>query len=668
MSGLPVAGRQFHHEESTSPEDALAHLAQTMRVSPSLAEFETAMLQTAVRELVAIEGALWTVHPERGLTRTERYPETGRPADAREELARARQQIVSEGGQTVLFRETAINDGNGAEQEYPLLLQALGRDGDEASGARLIEIVQHSEISADALAGNRLFLKMLAEMHADAEQLFHVRSVPTAEDEWIRAEDFLVRLNRASRLDEVAAVVVNDGSRFLGCERLTLLLGSDKRLKVYSISSVGRVNWHSDMVKLLQEFSTSALQTREPYWSTALPGTVTFDVNEAAAAFLERTGARSVGVLPLFELDRTEAAEPPALIGALVVEGYAGTLLPEARQRAEILAEQIAPAVERALEWESVPARPLVRAWMHVFGRRGQATRRRVLFWSLLVAAVAATFVLVPADFRLPAEATLQPDVRRNLYAPLSGNIISTHLPQDGRVKKGQELLQIRQGTLAEDYEALTGEYAQVKSRMDAIAALKLNPGGSVREARQEIYQLELEEAELVVRKAGLEKQLAVVEASLAESSVVSPFDGEVLTWSADRLLRDRHVEAGDLLLTVADLDGPWTLEVRISEREFAQVKATLTERKELPVTVRLPNRPDVLLTATMTVDDLSTAAEADRAGSIFVPATVDMPKREGVGFRPGLSASVRIDCGTRALGYVWFHGIWEWFQRNVLF
>lgn len=671
MSGMPVAGRQVHHEETHSPEDALAHLAQTMRVSPSLVAFESAMLQTAVRELAAIEGTLWAVDSERGLIRTERYPETGRSADEaakEEEFTEIRRQVVSDGGQRVVYRDVSMNDGNGAEQEYPVLLQAFGRDDDTTAGARLIEIMQHAEISSDALAGNRLFLKMLAEMHADAEQLFHVRSAPTAEDEWIRAEEFLVRMNRASRLDDVAAVVVNDGSRFLGCERLTLLLGGPKRLKVHSISSVGRVNWHSDMVRLLQNFSITALQSREPYWSSALPGAVTSDVNDAAAAFLERTGARSVGVLPLFELDRTEGAEPPAIIGALVVEGYAGTLLPEARHRAEILAEQIAPAIERALEWESVPARPLVRAWMHVFGRRGQATRRRMLFWSLFFAAVAATFVFVPAEFRVPADATLQPAERRNLYAPLSGNIIATHLPEEGRVRKGQELLQIRQGALAEDYEALTGEYAQVKSRMDAIAALKLNPGGSVREARQEIYQLELEEAELVVRKAGLEKQLAVVEDSLAESSVVSPFDGEVLTWSADRLLRDRHVEAGDLLLTVADLDGPWVLELRIPEREFAHVKSALTERMELPVTVRLPNRPDARLTATLMIDDLSTAAEADRAGSIFVPATVAMPQREGVGLRPGLSAAVRIDCGTRSLGYVWFHGIWEWFQRNVLF
>ena len=512
---------------------------------------------------------------------------------------------------------------------------------------------------------------MLAEMQADAEQYFRTSSAPaeqTEQDDLARGEEFLVRLNRASQLDEVASVIVNDGSRVLACERLTLLLGPRNRLKVHSMSSVGRVNWHSDVVRLLQDFSSVALQSEEPYWSTAQPDTVAPDISGAVDAFLERTGARTVGVLPLFELDRSDGANPPEMIGALVVEGYTGTLLPEARQRAEVLTQQIAPALERALEWESVPARPLVRLWMNVFGRRGQATRRKMAFWSLMVAAIAALFIWVPADFRVPAEGTLQPTVRRHLYAPLSGNIIATHLPPDGRVTQDQELLQIRRGVLVENYEALTGQYAQVMSRMEAIAALKLNPGGGVREARQEIYQLELEEAELAVRKTGLEKQLQVVEASLAESKIVSPFEGEVLTWNADQLLQDRHVEAGDLLLTVAKLDGPWTLEMQIPEREYAHVRAALAARGELPVVVSLPNRPDAPVIATLTPDNLSTAAEPDRAGTIIVSATVEIPRREHAGFRPGLSAAVRIDCGTRSLGFVWFHGIWEWFQRNVLF
>ena len=57
MSGLPVAGQKPQREESTSPEDALARLAQNMRVSQSLAEFESSLLETAVNELAAMEGS-----------------------------------------------------------------------------------------------------------------------------------------------------------------------------------------------------------------------------------------------------------------------------------------------------------------------------------------------------------------------------------------------------------------------------------------------------------------------------------------------------------------------------------------------------------------------------------------------------------------------------------
>jgi hypothetical protein len=35
---------------------------------------------------------------------------------------------------------------------------------------------------------------------------------------------------------------------------------------------------------------------------------------------------------------------------------------------------------------------------------------------------------------------------------------------------------------------------------------------------------------------------------------------------------------------------------------------------------------------------------------------------------RPGASVTARIDCGTRPIGYVWFHDVWEFVQTQVLF
>ena len=47
---------------------------------------------------------------------------------------------------------------------------------------------------------------------------------------------------------------------------------------------------------------------------------------------------------------------------------------------------------------------------------------------------------------------------------------------------------------------------------------------------------------------------------------------------------------------------------------------------------------------------------------------TVAVDREQMPTLRPGATATARIHCGRRPVGYVWFRGLLEWFQSRVLF
>jgi hypothetical protein len=61
-------------------------------------------------------------------------------------------------------------------------------------------------------------------------------------------------------------------------------------------------------------------------------------------------------------------------------------------------------------------------------------------------------------------------------------------------------------------------------------------------------------------------------------------------------------------------------------------------------------------------------AAETDEQNQATVLVTVRVdPSRLPV-LRPGATVVAKIDCGRRALGFVWFHDLIEFVQTRLLF
>jgi hypothetical protein len=147
---------------------------------------------------------------------------------------------------------------------------------------------------------------------------------------------------------------------------------------------------------------------------------------------------------------------------------------------------------------------------------------------------------------------------------------------------------------------------------------------------------------------------------------VRSPTDGQVLTWDIERLLAARPVQRGDRLLTVADLAGPWELELRIDDDQAGHVLAAGSLQPEpLRVSFHVATEPGVRYAGRLRA--IGTATEVDDAGRPTVWATValdDAPAQP----QPGATVVAKIHCGRRAIGYVWLRPLFETVQGRLFF
>lgn len=71
---------------------------------------------------------------------------------------------------------------------------------------------------------------------------------------------------------------------------------------------------------------------------------------------------------------------------------------------------------------------------------------------------------------------------------------------------------------------------------------------------------------------------------------------------------------------------------------------------------------------ATLVEDQIARRSEIDPDMLHYFRATVAVSVQDNYAPVSGAGVTVRIDCGSRALGYVLFHDLYEWTQKNLLF
>ncbi|MDA1017580.1 MAG: efflux RND transporter periplasmic adaptor subunit, partial [Planctomycetota bacterium] len=289
----------------------------------------------------------------------------------------------------------------------------------------------------------------------------------------------------------------------------------------------------------------------------------------------------------------------------------------------------------------------------------------------LLLAAAGFALAVIPAQFEVTVRGQLQPAIRRDVFAPRQGVVKQLFVADDLNVEQHAKLMLLEDPDLEFQIEQFDGE---LRTTTQSLAATRARLGTSTTPGTIEHDQLAADVSELEERVKNLMKLIAALKQQRDQLAVVSPITGRVLTADFRELLSDRPVLPGQVLLKVADVTGPWALELNVPDQDVGHVlRAKSAANSPLSVTFLLATNPSETYAEVLGEIGETTELFDGETPSVRVIVPVVNSRRDSsqprlTDLRPGATVIAKIQCGERPLGVVWFHEIIEFVQSRVLF
>jgi hypothetical protein len=131
-------------------------------------------------------------------------------------------------------------------------------------------------------------------------------------------------------------------------------------------------------------------------------------------------------------------------------------------------------------------------------------------------------------------------------------------------------------------------------------------------------------------------------------------------------------VSRGEELLEIADPTSDWELEVLMPEYRMGHVAKAAQASAEgaLPVTFYLALNPKKQLEGRVVEVHRSAEVRGDDGNTVLIRVSFDQQALRDVISDPkiGATATAKIHCGQRAIGYVWFHDLIDFVRAKILF
>ncbi|HEV2969124.1 MAG TPA: biotin/lipoyl-binding protein [Pirellulales bacterium] len=680
----PVAGREI--------EDLVDDLARLAGSDLTGRQFHQLVLERAVEGLAAVGGAIWIrsadgqIHLECQF-RLDAIPLAENWADAQRHTQLLAAVLATGEGRVIAPRATLAGEPQAINPtDYLLVLAPLDA---EAGAAGLVEVFQRPNVTTLAQHGYLRFLAAIGELAAEHQRNAELRELRDRGTLWRQFERFTQQVHGSLELRAVAYTIANDGRDLIGCDRVSVALAIGSGCRLLAVSGIDKLDRRAEVVRSLEQLATAVNSAGEPFWQAEGHADSPPQLAVPLERVLDETHARGLAVLPLHRPredrpdspDSVSAQTDGAPIGALIIERFDGAGFdPAQRERIAAVCRQSGSALGNAQMYESVPLLPLWRT----FGRVGWLAQAKQLPKTVLalalVAAAAIALMVIPADFDIAARGELQPKLRREVFARSDGIVDRIEVQQNQKVAAGDLLAILRKPQLDFEFSRLAGEIQTAQARLSAIQASRLATGrDSAANTTEKINQLSADEEEVKSLLASLVQQQKLLRAQRLDLELHSPIDGAVLTWNAKDLLAARPVARGQALLSVADTNGPWVLELQVSDNRIGHVldaqQSEAEERKvrqgtttDLPVSFILATGPGVTYNGKIARVALSTESDKTTGATVLVAVSFDRAEIPPEQLRPGATVMAKIHCGRRSLGYVWLHELWETIQSRLLF
>lgn len=667
----------------------VAEIAQLAKTDVAPEEFYGQFLPRVVSALAAVGGAVWTLNPEGQLALQYQIniQETGlRESEERQaQHSRLLYKTLSGGENLLVPPHSGPGDVSAVGDETPaanptqfLLLLGLLKTDVETVG--IVEIFQRSDSNASTQQGYLRFLMQMCELAGDFLKSHQLRHFSDRQTLWTQLEDFTRAVHVSLDPREAAYTIANEGRRLVECDRVSIAIRKGKKCYIEAISGQDLFDKRSNTVRLLGKLATAVVASGDDMWYTGDTRDLPPQVEEAVQEYVDDSHSKTVAVLPLRrpappeEDDPKKRVEPEAPIGALIIEQIEDSRVSSSlTHRAEVVCQHSSTALANALEHQNLFLMPVWRA----LGKTRWVLEARTLPKTLSIAAgvllVLLFLAIWPANFSLESKGTLEPVIRRNVFAGIEGSVdkIPMRIDHGAKVKKDELLLQLRSTKAQVALTEIEGQRLTTSQQLTSIES-ELLRGRTLKPEEQ--IRLFGQQAELQQKLISLKAQLELYKAEQAELEVRSPIAGEIITWDLRNRLLTRPVQQGRTLMQVADPSGPWQLELRVPENRMGHiVRAQQASKEPLEVTYVLATDPGT--THQGKIQEIHRSAEIhnnEEGNTVLVKVELDKAEiqqlRDQEQLRQGTTVTAKVYCGKRPLGYVLLHDLIEFVQSRVMF
>ena len=615
---------------SQSVEETKAQIRGLVNEIASLAksgataeEFYSELLSRIVTALAAPGGAVWLLDDDSQLRL--QYQINAEPALLAEDSDDAirHQRLITRAamaGQSLLvppYSGTTDGDASGNPTRYLLVLGALQHEGQNDG---IIEVFQRPDTAPETQKGYLRFLEQMCELAAEWLRGQKLRSLGDRQSLWQQADSFARVSHESLDLKETAYIVANEGRRLIGCDRVSVAMKKGGKCKVAAISGQDTIENRSNIVSALNQLATTVVAAGEPLWHDGATLDLPPQIEEALEDYVDQSYGRQVAVLPLREPERRLGQDEDAgaagtidrddahrgeVIGALIVEQIESDIPTDMfKSRVDLVYEHGTRAIANAQSHSNLFLMPLWRA----LGRATWIIRARTLPKTLAALAAITLAVLalifVPKDFNLEAEGTLVPEARREVFAPIDGEVLEVLADHNQVVTEGQVLVRLRNPDLEMQRTDVAGQIQTTLAEQGRILS-------QLRKARlldpMEERALKSEQTEMEMKLEVLRTKQRLFEQRADDLLIKSPINGVVVSWDVEKTLRRRPIMTGQVLMEVADLSQPYRLELELPEKreghldEFISNEG-LDRQSNIPVSYILATDPDQPLDAVLPI------------------------------------------------------------------
>jgi hypothetical protein len=480
--------------------------------------------------------------------------------------------------------------------------------------------------------------------------------------------NFLKVLHNSIDLSVAAANVANEVRCLLDYDRASVIVRQGRKQRIIAISGQTAVNRRSNTTRLLEKLADSVLRTGQPFWyptNSQIPTAISQSLDQ----YIQVANARSLALVPLHDTETTTSEESsnhnqPRVIGGIVLETFQHVRSRKSSEpKVQFLIPHVENAIANAINHQQIFLYPLWR----LLGRTRVALQTKYLTRAIGIVAAATilllTMILWPVEFYVTAEGVLTPANRRPVFSSVKGEVSQVLVQHGDSVEKGQFLVRMA----SPDHDLRVEELqSQLKAANQRLVIIEDQRHSTSKDKSAE--EMEENIVSLKSQIESLQAQLLILERISDSMNVRSPIDGQVITWDLKHQLENRVVPEGVRLLEVADIQGPWIVEIELPIRRQGHIARAIRDTGRTDLKVSFLPAADAAKHYSGRVMEIADVVSitSDHRQVIKVRAMIDDHDISIDQVRSAVSA--KIYCGQSSLGYFIFSDIRDFVKKHLLF